>query len=114
MVDLDVISKEQDEREGTHHLDLISEETTTESEIIYDEYEEEEMKKLNLLATEAKKMITEMKNKSRCEACMEQVIKALSLIKDNHNSDVCARMKSWRCYDFHNQELENKIRKLLR
>ena len=71
------------------------------------------MTELETLATEAKKMITEMKNKGGCEVCMMQVIKALSIIKDNHNSDACSRMKAYRCYQFHNQKLEKEIRQLL-
>lgn len=71
------------------------------------------MNKLTMLSKEAKKMITEMKNKGQCETCMKQVIKALSIIKDNHCTDSCARMKCYRCYEFHNQKLEKKIRGLL-
>ena len=58
-------------------------------------------------------MITEMKNKGGCEACLHQVIKALSIIKENHNIDACIRHKDYRCYEFHNQKIEREIRKLL-
>lgn len=68
---------------------------------------------LNKLATEAKKMITEMKNKGGCEVCMTQVIKAISIIKDNHNADACFRMKDYRCYNFHNKKIEKEIRDML-
>ena len=71
------------------------------------------MTPLETLATEAKKMITEMKNKGGCEACMMQVIKALSIIKDNHCADACSRMKEYRCYQFTNKKLEKEIRQLL-
>ena len=71
------------------------------------------MDNLTKLSNEAKKMITEMKNKGQCEACMQQVIKALSIIKDNHCADACSRNKEYRCYEFHNQKLEKKIRELL-
>lgn len=58
-------------------------------------------------------MIKEMNQKGGCEACMHQVIKALSIIKDSHNTDACSRDRAYRCYEFHNQRLEKKIRALL-
>lgn len=67
---------------------------------------------LNELTDEAKKMINDIK-KSGCDACLTQTIKALSIIKDNHNADACSRMKDYRCYQLHNKKLEKKIRALL-
>ena len=70
-------------------------------------------RKENDLAKEAKKMITDIKN-SGCEACMHQVIDALVLIKNDHNANSCRRFKAWRCYEFRNHKLADKINKMLR
>ena len=70
-------------------------------------------KDIKTLEKEAIKMVREIAKKSECEACMHQLIKALSLVRENHNVDSCMKYKQYRCYAFHNKKLESKIRKLL-
>lgn len=71
-----------------------------------------EKQKIDELAKEAKKMIINIKH-AGCEGCMVQAVKALILIKNSHNADVCSRMKEYRSYHFHNKKLEEEIKKLL-
>ena len=50
---------------------------------------------------------------SGCEACQQQVLKALMIVRDAHNYDACSRYKEYRMFKEHNSKIEKKLRALL-